>query len=110
MTPQAYKIVSTHAHEISGWTILSIILHSREPHIGGTNGDVRSDLATLAFKNGEQLEDFHSRILKLQQENMLSGEIVSPTRLLLQYMKSLKKGPETKIVYGAKDDISHHLP
>ena len=55
------------------------------------NGDIQSDLATLAFRNGEQLEDFHSRSLRLQQEIMLSGEIVSPTRLLLQYMKPLKK-------------------
>ena len=58
------------------------------PHIVGTNGDFQYDLATLAFNNGEQLEDFHSRILRLQQEIMLSGEIVSPTRLLLQYMKA----------------------
>ena len=55
------------------------------------NGDVQSDLATLAFRNGEKLEDYHSRILRLQQEIMLSGEIVSPTRLLLQYMKALTK-------------------
>ena len=54
------------------------------PHIGGMNGDFQYDLATLAFKNGEQLEDFHSRILRLQQEIMLSGEFFSPTRLLFQ--------------------------
>ena len=84
MAPQAYKVVSTHAHEISGWTILSRLIHSRAPHLGGMNGDVQSNLSTLAFKNGEQLEYFHSRILRLQQEIMLSGEIVSPTRLLFQ--------------------------
>ena len=55
------------------------------------NGDVQSDLATLAFKSGEQLEDFHIRIIRLQQEIMLSGEIFSPTRLIFQYMKALKK-------------------
>ena len=55
------------------------------------NGDVQSDLSTLAFKNGEKLEDFHSRILRLHQEIMLSGEIVSPNRLLLQCMKALVK-------------------
>ena len=73
MSPQAYKVVGTHDHEISRWTILSRLLHSHSPHFGGMNGDVESDLATLAFKNGEQLEDFHSRILILQQEIMLSG-------------------------------------
>ena len=67
MAPQAQKVVSTHANEILGWTILSRLLHSRAPHLGGMNGDGKSDLATLAFKNGEQLEDFHSRILRLQQ-------------------------------------------
>ena len=90
MEPQSYKVFSTHDHEISGFTILSRLIHSRALHIGGMNGDVQYDLATLAFKNGEQLEDFHSSILRLQQEIMLSGEIVSPTRLLFQYMKALE--------------------
>ena len=67
MAPQACKVVRTCDHEISGWTILSMLLHSCAPHIGGMNGDVQSDLSTLAFKNGEQLEDFHISILRLQQ-------------------------------------------
>ena len=67
MAPQAYKFIRTHAHEISGWIILSRLIHSRAPHLGGLNVGVQSDLATLAFKNGEQIEDFHSRILRLQQ-------------------------------------------
>ena len=49
------------------WTILPRLLHSRDPHQGGMNGDVQYYLSTLALKNGEQLEDFHSRILRLQQ-------------------------------------------
>ena len=73
MEPQAYKVVSTHAHEISGWTILSRIFHSYTPHHLVMNGGVQSDLATLTFKNGEQLEGLHSRILRLQQEIMISG-------------------------------------
>ena len=60
------------------------------------NGDVYSDIATLAFRNGEQLEDSHSRILRLQQEIMLSGEIVSPTRLLIHYMKALTNSEKLK--------------
>ena len=60
------------------------------------NGDVQSDLATLDFRNGEQLEYFHSRILRLQQEIMLSGEIVSPTRLLIQYMTALTKSEKLR--------------
>ena len=55
------------------------------------NGDFQYDLATLAFKNGEQLEDYHSKVIRLQQEIILSEEIVSPTRLLFQYIKSLSK-------------------
>ena len=89
MAPQAYNVVSTHAHEISGWKIISRLLYSRAPYLVGMNGDVQSDLATLEFKNGEQLEDFHIRILRLQQEIMLSGGIISPTRLLFQYMQAL---------------------
>ena len=73
MAPQAYKIVSTHAHETLGWIILYRLLHSRAPHLGGMNGEIQSDLATLAFRNGEQLDDFHNRIFRLQQEIMLSG-------------------------------------
>ena len=73
MEPQSHKVFRTHTHEISVWTILSIIIHSRAPHIGGMNGDVQSDISTLVFNNGEQIEDFHSIILRLQQEIMLSG-------------------------------------
>ena len=93
---QAYKFFSTHAHEISGWTILSRLIHSRANHLGGMNGNVQSDLVTLSFRNGEQLEDFHIRILRLQKEIMLSEEIVSPIRLLLQYMKALTKSDKLK--------------
>ena len=46
------------------------------------DGDVQSDLATLAFKNGEQIEYFHIRILRLQQKIILYVEISSPTILL----------------------------
>ena len=67
METQAYKVVINHAHEISVWTILSRLLHSRSPHLGGVNGGVQSNIAALAFKNGKQLEYFHSRILRLQQ-------------------------------------------
>ena len=96
MAPKSYKVVRTHAHKISGWTILSRLLHSRDPHLGVMNGDVQSDLATLAFRNGEQLEDFNSRIIRLHQEIMLSGEIVSSTRLLFQYMKALTNSEKLK--------------
>ena len=58
MAPQAYKVFSTHAHEISGWKILSRLLHSRAPNLGGINVDVKFDLSTLAFKKGEKLKTF----------------------------------------------------
>ena len=102
MAPHAHKVISTHAYEISGWTILSRILHSRAPNLVGMNGDVQSDLATLAFKNGEQLEDFHGIILRLQQEIILSGEIFSPTRLLFQYMKALTKSEKVRYFIAPK--------
>ena len=60
------------------------------------NDDVKYDLSTLKLKNGEQLEEFHGRILRLQQEIILSGEIVSPTRLLLQYMRELSKSDKVR--------------
>ena len=63
MEPQAHKDVNAHAHEISGQKSISSIIHVCAPHLGGMNGDVQSDLVTLEFKNGEQLEDFHSRII-----------------------------------------------
>ena len=58
MAPLTYKVVSNHSHEISGWIILYIFIHSRDPHLGGMNGYFQYDLSTPAFNNGEQLEDF----------------------------------------------------
>ena len=68
MATLAYKVVNTDAHENFGQTVLSRLLHTRAPHLGGTNVDVQYDLATLEFKSAEQLEYFQSRILRLQQE------------------------------------------
>ena len=67
MAPQACKVSSTNAHEILGGTILSRLIHSRAPHLGGINVNVQYYLATLAFNNGEQHEDSHIRILRLQK-------------------------------------------
>ena len=66
MAHQAYNIVIINSCGILGRTIISIIIHSRDPHIVGMNSGVQSDLATLTFKNGEQLEYFHIRIIILQ--------------------------------------------
>ena len=65
MAPQVYKFFTTHAHKILVWTILPRLLHAIYHNIGGMNGDVRSELSTLVFSKGEQLEDFHGRILIL---------------------------------------------
>ena len=66
------------------------------------NGDVQYDLFTLTFNNGEQLEYFHSIILRLQQEINLSGETVYPTRFLFQYMKTLSKSDKPKELIATK--------
>ena len=76
----------------------------------GINGDVQSDLATLAFKNGEQLKEFHIRIIILQQEIIFYGENVSPTILLFQYMKAFSNFNKLKafIMPRMKDIITFH--
>ena len=71
MAPQDYKVVNTHAHEISGWKILSRLLHSHAPHIGGMNGYVQFDLSTLELKITEQLEDFHRIIFIIHHKFIL---------------------------------------
>ena len=83
MEPQAFKVVTTHTNKIFVCTILSITISDRYSHLGGMNVDVQPDLATLEFKQRENVEGFHERILRLKQEISLSGEPVSPTRILL---------------------------
>ena len=83
MAPEAYNVVRTHAHKISGWKILSRLTHSHSPYLGGMNGDVRSDLSNLTFKNREQLEYLHIIILILQQEISSLDKFY-----LLQYLSS----------------------
>ena len=68
-----YKVVVTHYHEITGCIILSRLIHIQATHIGEMNGYFQYELATLEFNNGEQLEYFHSRILRIWQEIKLSG-------------------------------------
>ena len=40
MAPHAYKVVSTDASEISGWTIISRLLHSLATNLGGLHDDI----------------------------------------------------------------------
>ena len=40
MNPQEYKVITTHAHQVSEYIILYIIIHEKSPHIGEINGDV----------------------------------------------------------------------
>ena len=62
----------------------------------GMNGDVWFDLATLSFKNREQLEYFNRLIIRLKQDIILYGETVSPTRLLLQYIEAFSNSYKIK--------------
>ena len=102
MAPYSYKFFSTHEHEISGWTILSRIIHLRSTNLGSINGDVQSDIATLAFNNREQLGDFHRRIIILQQEIILFVKTLSPRRFLFQFMKALSKSEKLKELFAPK--------
>ena len=72
------------------------------------HGDVKYDISTLSITNGEQLEYFQSRIIRLQQEIMLSGEIFFPTRLLFQYTKALRMSEKIRdfIVPKMTDSIT----
>ena len=70
------------------------------PHIRGMNGDIQSNLVNLKSKNGEQLEGFHSRIIRLQQEINLSGETVYHPILLIQYTKELSNINKAKALFG----------
>ena len=56
MSTQAWKVFTTHAHEISGYKIISRIIHARDPHLGVMNVDIQSDIVTLELKNVEQIE------------------------------------------------------
>ena len=58
MEPQAFKVVTTHAHKMLVCTILSITISDRYSHLGGMNGDVKYYLSRLELKNGENLKNF----------------------------------------------------
>ena len=66
MSPQAYKVTTILDNEVSGWTIISRNLHARAPYLEGINGYVQYNSANLAFKTREKLDEFHVRVLRLQ--------------------------------------------
>ena len=76
--------------------IISRLLHEHTPNLGGMNGDVQSDLATLAFNNGEEPEYFHIRIIRLQKEINHSGENLYPTRLLYSTKRNITNRDKIK--------------
>ena len=53
--------------EISVWNILSRLLHALAPHLGGMNGDIKYELATLEFNKAKKIEGFNSSIIIIQQ-------------------------------------------
>ena len=71
-------MIYNYANEVSGRNILSCLLYTHYPHLGVDNGDMRTDLYTLYFKNVEHIEDFHNRILCLQKYIGLYGKLVPP--------------------------------
>ena len=66
------------------------------------NGNVQYELSILDVNNGKKFEDFHSRILRLQQEIMLSGETVSTTRIVLYYTKVFSKSDKLRYFIAPK--------
>ena len=66
------------------------------------NDYVNSDLSTLALNNGEQLKDFHIRIIWIQQDINLSVETVYNKRLLFNYIKALSKCDKGKAFVSPK--------
>ena len=65
-------------------------------------GYVYYDLSKLAFNAVEQIKDFHSRIIRIQQYTILLVETVYPTRLLYQYIKALSKSDKLKVFIASK--------
>ena len=111
MATQDYKGVNNHANEISGCTIISRLLYARAPHIGGMNGDIQSDLATLVFKNGEQLEDFHRIMIRLQQKMILSGELYILKDFSSSTRRNFKREKRSKhsLYPGINSDVQSDL-
>ena len=69
LEPQAYKVVTPmlmKSRDRQLYTDLSM-RNAHAPRLIGMNGGDNYDLATLAFNNIKQLDDFHSIILIIQQ-------------------------------------------
>ena len=88
--------------------MISRLLYSHAPNIGGMNVDVQSDLSTLALNNREQLKGFNSRIIRLQQEIYYLEKLH-----LLQdfYASTLShcQRAKNKSIHYAQDDIHHKI-
>ena len=102
MATQNYTVVTTHPYEISGWIILFRLIHVQFFDIEVMKGYVYYDLSKLAFNAVEQIKDFHSRIIRIQQYTILLVETVYPTRLLYQYIKALSKSDKLKVFIASK--------
>ena len=71
-------------------------------HLVGNIGDVQTDLATLALKIVYHIEDFRNRIFYLKRYINPYYKKLSPTRLLLQCMKSLPHRSTMKLFIVSK--------
>ena len=110
ISSQAYKIVSTNYHEISGWKIISRLIHWCAPHLGEMNNYVQSDLFILELKKRR------TTWMILYQNSQTSTGNYTLCRNYISYKtyilvhEGMVKEIQNQRIYFNQDERSHHIP
>ena len=96
--PLASRVITTEKTETDGWTLLYLLLCSRNPLFGGKGDDVITEISNLCLRNDDDIHKFYERVMVLQEKLEYSTEIISKTKLIEKYLNAM-----------ATSSIHHHL-
>ena len=98
LAPLASRVIVTDKTETDGWSLLYLLLCSRNPLLGGKGDDVIAEITNLHVRPDEDIHKFYERVMNIQEKLEFSTEIISKTKLVEKYLHAM-----------AKSTIHHHL-
>ena len=99
--PKAYKCLTKNQLQKDGFDILTRIIVTGSPQLGGAERDLTKYVEELVIKDGEELIEFYHRTKTMEYEISLQKDQTGQhQRLTRRFLQQLQKIPEYKMELG----------
>ena len=89
--PLATRVITTEKTETDRWSLLYLLLCSRNPLLGGKGDDVIAEITNLRIHQDDDIHKFYERVMNIQEKLEFSTEIISKTKLIEKYLHAMAK-------------------